>query len=132
MIDIIIEKLEKCRRSGHARYIACCPAHDDKSPSLSVRAVDGKILIHCHAGCEPDAVLAALGLRWSDVFEDEWDAAYHAAISQTTKMPRIDPLEHERTILFLADEQLERGDPLSIEDEARVKLAIERLEAISD
>lgn len=129
MIDIIIEKLEKCRQAGYSRYIACCPAHDDKSPSLSVRQVDGKILLHCHAGCEPDAVLAALGLRWSDVFEDEWDAAYHSAISQKTKLPPVDPLSHEYTILFLANEQIERNDPLSIEDEARVKLAMERVEA---
>lgn len=50
---------------------ARCPAHDDDSPSLSVtydRAA-GKVLVNCHAGCSPDAVIAELGLTWSDLFD---------------------------------------------------------------
>jgi hypothetical protein len=39
--------------------MACCPAHDDRNPSLSVRrAPDGRVLVHCFAGCSLDAVLA--------------------------------------------------------------------------
>ena len=40
--------------------MARCPSHDDKNPSLSLRDVDGKMLVHCHAGCEQAAVVAAL------------------------------------------------------------------------
>ena len=41
--------------------MAKCPAHDDRSPSLSIRhADDGKVLVHCHAGCDQDRVIAAL------------------------------------------------------------------------
>jgi DNA primase len=47
------------RRSG-ACWMACCPAHEDRDPSLSLRDVDGKVLVHCHAGCEQRAVIAAL------------------------------------------------------------------------
>ena len=48
--------------------MACCPAHDDRNPSLSVRrAPDGRVLVHCFAGCTLDAVLAALGLRLRDL-----------------------------------------------------------------
>jgi hypothetical protein len=51
------------RRVG-ADWVACCPAHDDRTPSLSIREVaGGKILIHCHAGCEQARVLAALRQR---------------------------------------------------------------------
>ena len=50
------------RRSG-ASWLACCPAHDDRNPSLSLRDVDGKVLVHCHAGCEQNAVIAALSAR---------------------------------------------------------------------
>lgn len=46
-------------KSG-AGYIARCPAHDDKNPSLSLKDEDGKILVHCHAGCEQGAVVDAL------------------------------------------------------------------------
>lgn len=40
-----------------------CPAHDDPSPSLSVEEKDGKVLVHCHAGCEQATVIEALRER---------------------------------------------------------------------
>ena len=54
------------RLGGHkcgSCWMACCPAHDDREPSLSVRDADGKVLVHCHAGCEQRAVIAALKAR---------------------------------------------------------------------
>lgn len=51
--------------------MAKCPAHDDKSPSLSVRETeDGRVLIHCHAGCGASDVLAAIGLTLADLFPE--------------------------------------------------------------
>jgi hypothetical protein len=45
-----------------------CPAHDDHGPSLHVtQAADGRWLLHCHAGCAPGAVVAALGLSFADL-----------------------------------------------------------------
>lgn len=42
-------------------WMARCPAHDDSTPSLSIRETrDGKLLVHCHAGCEQTAVIVAL------------------------------------------------------------------------
>lgn len=38
-------------RLGNNSYQCHCPAHDDKNPSLSVTAKDGKVLLKCHAGC---------------------------------------------------------------------------------
>jgi len=47
-----------------------CPAHDDHKPSLSVSEGDeGRVLLHCHAGCGSEAVVAALGLTMADLFE---------------------------------------------------------------
>ena len=37
-----------------------CPAHDDTIPSLHVTDGDGRVLVHCHAGCTQDAVLDTL------------------------------------------------------------------------
>lgn len=132
MIDLIIERLDKCRKSGHMSYMACCPAHKDKSPSLRITQRDGKILLHCLSGCSPDDILAAINLRWSDLFDDESQAAYNAAINQKTRMPRFDPLDHERTIVMLAKSDIESGKTISLEDCSRVILALERLEAASN
>jgi putative DNA primase/helicase len=44
-------------------YMAKCPAHDDRNPSLSLRDADGKILTHCLARCDQGAVISALRAR---------------------------------------------------------------------
>jgi putative DNA primase/helicase len=54
-----IARALKARRSG-AGWMAKCPAHDDNNPSLSIREVDGKVLLHCHAGCGQREVIEAL------------------------------------------------------------------------
>ena len=52
--------LDKPRRTGTDRYIACCVAHKDRSPSLAISDVDGKTLVYCFAGCSQDEVITAL------------------------------------------------------------------------
>lgn len=47
-----------------------CPAHDDGNPSLSVTRGNDRVLIRCHAGCDTDDVLAALGLTRADLFDE--------------------------------------------------------------
>lgn len=48
-----------------------CPAHDDRSPSLSIgHRKDRKgVLLNCHAGCAPEEVVAALGMTMQDLFD---------------------------------------------------------------
>ncbi|MGB9418283.1 MAG: hypothetical protein WCB58_18365 [Acidobacteriaceae bacterium] len=56
------------RRTGDARWIARCPAHADRRPSLSIReGRAGRVLLRCFAGCETADVLHTLGLRWADI-----------------------------------------------------------------
>jgi hypothetical protein len=58
------------RRCG-AGWIARCPAHNDRVPSLSIgEGRDGRTLIHCFAKCATETVLAALGLRAHDLFAE--------------------------------------------------------------
>ena len=55
------------RRVGPGRWVARCPSHPDKTPSLSIRETGDKILLHDFGGCAPSAILGALGLSWTDV-----------------------------------------------------------------
>ena len=58
------------RRSG--QWLARCPSHDDSTASLTIReGTDAHILVHCHAGCEIEAILTAVGLEVSELFLDE-------------------------------------------------------------
>lgn len=50
-------------------FAALCPSHKDRTASLSVKAgADGRVLLHCHAGCPPATILEAIGLSMSDLF----------------------------------------------------------------
>ncbi len=67
-IDLVLERVGHCEwRNGY--YMASCPAHEDRKPSLSItQGEDGKVLLHCFAGCEKAKILAALGLDAGDLF----------------------------------------------------------------
>lgn len=68
-IDTLLERVEGVRAKGGGQWSCKCPAHRDSSPSLTIRQVDdGTILIHCFAGCEPNDILAALGMNIRDLF----------------------------------------------------------------
>jgi hypothetical protein len=56
------------RPVGAGRWMAKCPAHRDRSPSLSIReGRDGRILVRCFASCETGDVLQKLGLSWAAI-----------------------------------------------------------------
>jgi hypothetical protein len=63
--------------------MAKCPAHDDHNPSLSIRQKDGKILVHCHAGCSQDAAIAALKARGLWQAEDAANRRFVTAYGYT-------------------------------------------------
>ena len=65
----LLDRLSKVKQTGQDRWVACCPAHGDKSPSLSVREVEDRLLIHCFAGCAVHDVLGAVGLELRDLFD---------------------------------------------------------------
>lgn len=70
-VEKLLERLEGVRRTGEGRWIAKCPAHGDRSPSLSIRATgDGTILLHDFAGCGALEVVHAVGLELADLFPE--------------------------------------------------------------
>lgn len=66
----LLERLSRVRETGPGRWAACCPAHDDKSPSLSVRDAGDILLIHCFGGCSAGEILGAVGLSLRDLYPD--------------------------------------------------------------
>lgn len=64
MTDIkgVLARLKGVKKSGNG-WVALCPAHDDKHPSLSIsEGENGKVLLYCHAGCSFEAISRAIGL----------------------------------------------------------------------
>src|SRR5215217_5518713 len=64
----VLDKLDVASRNGE-KVMSFCPAHDDRSsPSLSLRAENGRLLMHCFAGCHPEDILSEIGLQMKDLF----------------------------------------------------------------
>lgn len=70
-VETLLARLDRVRKTGRAQWVARCPAHDDRGPSLSIaETADGRVLVHCFAGCEALAVLEALDLEFTDLFPE--------------------------------------------------------------
>jgi AAA domain len=66
-VEVMLGRLERVHQNGEG-WTARCPAHDDHEPSLMIDERDGRVLLHCHAGCSPEAVVGAMGLTMADLF----------------------------------------------------------------
>jgi hypothetical protein len=101
----LLGNLKVARRNGD-KAMCFCPAHDDrKEASLSVKAEDGKVLLHCFAGCRPEYVIAVLGLEWSDLFAEGGGGSYASSKTASTGQPAT--LKNYATYLGLTVEHLE-------------------------
>lgn len=67
-LDTVLSRLERVKEHG-GHYQALCPGHEDREASLSVtEGDDGRVVLHCHAGCDPAAIVERMGLKLSDLF----------------------------------------------------------------
>lgn len=68
-----VEALGLKHRGSGSRFMVCCPAHEDSTPSLSVSQGERGALVKCHAGCSKADVMAAFGLSLPALFDDFTD-----------------------------------------------------------
>ena len=123
-LDNLLSKLDKVKSNGNGKWIACCPAHNDKSPSLAIKETDdGKILAHCFSGCAVSDVLGAVGLELSDLMPDNPAYKKGSKPPKFNKYEMFDRIVFEAVILSLAVRQLLNGKTLDAKDQDRVVLA---------
>lgn len=68
-IDLVLSKLPDAKPNASGGYLARCPVHHDRNPSLSIsEAADGRALVHCFAGCTSEHVVKDLGLKMRDLY----------------------------------------------------------------
>lgn len=67
-VDLFLSRLKRVKSAGPGQWTGLCPAHDDTNSSLSATLKSARnFVFHCHAGCPPESVLAAVGLTWKDI-----------------------------------------------------------------
>lgn len=67
--DNVLPRLVGVRQTAPDRWIARCPSHDDRGPSLSIRQTEDRLLLRCFAGCTNVDVMGALGLTLRHLFD---------------------------------------------------------------
>jgi hypothetical protein len=126
-VEVLLSRLSKVRgRNGS--WTACCPAHEDKSPSLAIREEGGKILMRCFAGCEVSAIVGAVGMEMGDLFppkvRDDYKPQPKVRFYATELLRAI---HHESRIVAIAAFDMAKGKTLAREDLARLQLACDRI-----
>lgn len=128
--DILLNRLDKVRKTGRDTWRACCPAHRGANPnSLSIRQLEnGGTLLYCHAHqCQPADIAAAVGLNL--------DALFPEKTSHRGKSERRPFFSHEMfkaaitevRLVYLAALNISKGRAISPEEMQRLTVAIERI-----
>lgn len=130
-LDNILSRLNKVRgRNGN--WVACCPAHEDRSPSMTIRETpDGKILMHCFAGCSVGEIAGAIGIDLSDLFPPDENRDYSKPQRhQRQRFLASDLLKvisFEATIVAVAASDMAKGRKLNEADKTRLLQACGRI-----
>ncbi|QJX01815.1 virulence-associated protein E [Alcanivorax sp. IO_7] len=128
-VERLLGRLEKVRPNGPHRWMACCPAHKDGSPSLSIKEAEGgRILIHCFAGCEAGDVVAAVGLTLADLFPKQPGRPGNHWRRERLRAA----LRHELDVLIVALADLDAGRAPSPEDAQRAFAARRRIDKLRE
>ena len=129
--DRLLDLLDRVKATGPGTWLASCPTsnhkHGDRSRGLSVReGDDGRVLIHCHAGCAVHEVVAALGIQLSDLFParkiEYPHHAPHNGIIGRNRIKRIqwrdlfEALQRDLIVCSLAFTDLAKGKHFSQSD----------------
>ncbi|NMZ80794.1 virulence-associated protein E [Pseudomonas mandelii] len=117
----LLSRLDNVREVKMGKWTACCPAHDDKDPSMNITEVeDGKLLVKCWAGCSVTEILASVELELRDLFPDCGSKPRRLGPSRAA-------IERERMVHLIGQSLIAQGAELSEEDRHRFELACDRL-----
>jgi len=127
----VIARLDKVRERGPSKWTARCPAHEDKTPSLSVKELeDGTVLLHCFGQqCHALAIVQAIGLEFADLFPARRIRRVDPGIRRCvlSAAERLQLLEHEiGEALFIANDFL-RDQTISHENALRLAQCVGRI-----
>lgn len=130
--QVLLSRLTGVRRTRSDRWVGLCPAHDDRSPSLSITETqDGTVLIHCWAGCGAEDIVKSVGLSLGALFPE--------SITLDGRRPRqnrFNAYEVVRTacteamILCIAYRQVLAGKSFSPSDANRAEQAMKAITSI--
>ena len=125
----LLNRLSRVKKTGADRWMACCPAHQDKTASLSIKDLpDGRVLLHCFAGCDPDSVLAAVGLTFSDLMPERLQADFKSVRFAFSALDALRALLADLLFIRLCALSLAQGRALIESDREALHQSAYRIE----
>lgn len=121
----ILDRLEKVRQVKPDSWVACCPAHDDRSPSLAISDKGDRVLMHCYGGCTFDEIRAALGMQPHEFFAD--GKAPKAAAPGVSIRSLNAALVRELVLCWVLAADRAQGKPIRPADIERERIARQRI-----
>lgn len=132
-IDNILSRLKKVKKTGPDRWLACCPAHEDKTPSMAIRELgDGQILIHDFAGCSVEAILESVGLTFDDIFPEKQIDHARPLSRPFNAHDVLEALSMELMVVSVTVSKLVNERDITVAEWERLKLANQRISAARD
>lgn len=129
-IDNLLTRLQGVRKTGNNSWIARCCAHNDKSPSLTIaERDDGRVLIHCFAGCSADEVMGAVGLELKDLMPE--NVGFHRKRPDPRPFNPYDVLaaiSDDLTVCLVLAKDMQRGRILDPSESLLLAKLINRVE----
>lgn len=126
----LLSQLDKVKRTGNNRWIACCPSHEDRSPSLSVKECDdGTVLLHCFGGCDANSVLGAIGMSFDDLYPAKEGYERKA---EKRPFPATDILKvigFETLVVANSAQKILNGEVFTEADKERLVISTERIQS---
>lgn len=134
-IDEFLQRLDRVTKRGAQRWTSRCPAHEDKSPSLSIReSPNGHILLYCFGGCGAADVLDSLGLSFKDLFQSGGTSISDSGTS-SSRIPVSDIIpfiDHELLTCALIMNEILQGRSATMEQWQRFAKAAARIGKVRD
>lgn len=130
-IENLLPRLDKVKKTGPGKYQARCPVHADKNPSLVVRELDdGRVLIHCFAGCGAADILDAAGLNFGDLFPPKSINGHSVPRARKPWIASdiLHALAFEVLLALNYSKQMAAGHVLTEADQARLLLCATRMQ----
>ena len=120
-VEELLQRFTKVKPRGNNNWMACCPAHSDKTSSLSIKAVDDRILIYCFGQqCAIGDILGAVGLKVSDIMPESFKGHSKGAKPKMWAMDGMKLLKTDIRIIALAGYDMKRGKVLTPSEVDRV------------
>lgn len=134
----LLDRLECVQQRAPGRWLARCPAHPDRSPSLSIRELeDGRLLVHDFGGCEVGDVLEAVGLTLSDLFPQSLrrlrvEGGHGSTMLHIPARDLLEIISAETSVVVILAADLLDGRVIGATDWQRLALAAARIHRARD